>query len=599
LSRSNMKRKIKKTHILAALLLVLLGTVNTHAAQPALVSVTGCVKQPLNLALTDLERYQSVTVQLNGVMEDGSYQGVFYYTGIPLRTLLETAFVQKEETAFSKQVDMAVRVKNREGKQVALSWGEIFFKNPARIILATSARPIMPHHDCKACHTPEEYEPRLDQLNRKIGFPKLVVAGDAYADRCLEDVSTIQVLDLRPGKPTRKMKELFSPECTITGRNVKTTVLRDLSGRPRQALRVKHLGQGKGYHGINVFEGVSFKGLLEEAGVKRDLSEVFLISAPDGYRSLFSYGEVFLDALGDRIILADKMAGKPLKQGGKFFLIPPDDLMADRDVKAAEKVEILSLKTRPKVSVIGVGCGDTSLISLEAVSRMAGADAYVCPPDIRKRFARYMGDKSVLFDLYEFAPPVLRKKHPELSQEALKKLTRERQVRAAGIIKKRLQEGMNVAILDYGDPTIWSGWSWAREFFKGDTLEIVPGLSSFNVANALLGSRIDCNGSIILTTPREIKKNMPLLKSLAEEGQTICIFMGLKDLPNLVPLFRKYYNENTPASLVYKAGYSSSEHVIQTTLGGVQKAADEYPEKFLGLIYIGPCLAVREGEDCE
>ncbi|MFZ0447983.1 MAG: SAM-dependent methyltransferase [Desulfatiglandaceae bacterium] len=594
-----MKRKIKKTHILAALLLVLLGTVNTHAAQPALVSVTGCVKQPLNLALTDLERYQSVTVQLNGVMEDGSYQGVFYYTGIPLRTLLETAFVQKEETAFSKQVDMAVRVKNREGKQVALSWGEIFFKNPARIILATSARPIMPHHDCKACHTPEEYEPRLDQLNRKIGFPKLVVAGDAYADRCLEDVSTIQVLDLRPGKPTRKMKELFSPECTITGRNVKTTVLRDLSGRPRQALRVKHLGQGKGYHGINVFEGVSFKGLLEEAGVKRDLSEVFLISAPDGYRSLFSYGEVFLDALGDRIILADKMAGKPLKQGGKFFLIPPDDLMADRDVKAAEKVEILSLKTRPKVSVIGVGCGDTSLISLEAVSRMAGADAYVCPPDIRKRFARYMGDKSVLFDLYEFAPPVLRKKHPELSQEALKKLTRERQVRAAGIIKKRLQEGMNVAILDYGDPTIWSGWSWAREFFKGDTLEIVPGLSSFNVANALLGSRIDCNGSIILTTPREIKKNMPLLKSLAEEGQTICIFMGLKDLPNLVPLFRKYYNENTPASLVYKAGYSSSEHVIQTTLGGVQKAADEYPEKFLGLIYIGPCLAVREGEDCE
>lgn len=594
-----MKRDMKKVSILASLFLVLFAAVNTHADPPAVVSITGTVKQPLNLTLTDLERYQSVTVQLNGVMEDGSYRGVFYYTGVPLRTLLDAAFVQKEETGFSKQVDMAVRVKNREGKEVALSWGEIFFKNPARIILATSARPIMPHHDCKTCHTPEEYKPRLQQLNRKIGFPKLVVAGDAYADRCLEDVSTIEVLDLRPGKPARKLKTLFSSECTITGRNVKTTALRDLSGRPRQTLRVKHLGLGKGYHGINVFEGVSFKRLLEEAGVRRDLSEVFLISAPDGYRSLFSYGEVFLDPLGDRIILADKMAGKPLKQGGKFFLIPPDDLMADRDVQAAETVEVLSLKTRPKVSVIGVGCGDTNLISLEAVSRMAEADAYVCPPDIRKRFARYMGNKPVLFDLYEFAPPVLRKKHPELSQEALKKLMRERQVNAAGIIKQKLQEGMNVAILDYGDPTIWSGWSWAREFFKGDTLEIVPGLSSFNVANALLGSRIDCNGSIILTTPWEIKQSKPLLKSLAEEGQTICIFMGLQDLPNLVPLFRQYYKEETPAALVYKAGYSSSEHVIQTTLGGLRKAADGYPEKFLGLIYIGPCLAVREGEDCE
>jgi precorrin-4 methylase len=599
LSRLNMKRMIKKTPILTALLLVLLATVNAHANRPTLVSVAGCVSQPLNLSQEDLARYQTISVQLNGVMEDGSYRGVFYYTGVPLRTLLETAFVQKGETSFSKGVDLAVRIRNRDGKQVALSWGEIFYKNPGRILLAISARPIMPHHDCKACHTPEKYKPRLNQLHRKIGFPKLVITGDAYADRCLENVSAIEVIDLRPGKPTTKMKKLFSPECTVTGKDMQTIVLRDLSNRPRRALRVKHLGEGKGYHGINEFSGVPFKTLLKDAGTKPDLNLVFLASAPDGYRSLFSYGEVFLDPLGDRIILADKMDGKPLKQGGRFFLIPPDDLMADRDVKAVEKIEVLSLKQKPKVSVIGVGCGDTNLITLEAVSFMAEADAYVCPPDIRKRFSRYMGNKPVLFDLYEFAPPVLKRKHPGLSEEGLKKMIKENQVRAAGIIEQRLKAGDTVAILDYGDPTIWSGWSWAREYLKGDALEIIPGLSSFNVSNALLGSRIDCNGTIVLTTPWEIKQNMPFLKSLAEEGQTICIFMGLKNLPGLVPLFEEYYKKETPAALVYKAGYSASEHVIHTTLHGLQKAADGYPEKFLGLIYIGPCLTVREGEDCE
>jgi hypothetical protein len=78
--------------------------------------------------------------------------------------------------------------------------------------------------------------------------------------------------------------------------------------------------------------------------VKPDLSQVFLVSAPDGYRSLFSYGEVFLDPAGGRVILADRSNGKPLKRGGKFFLAPPDDLMADRDVKAVEKIELISLR---------------------------------------------------------------------------------------------------------------------------------------------------------------------------------------------------------------------------------------------------------------
>lgn len=47
--------------------------------------------------------------------------------------------------------------------------------------------------------------------------------------------------------------------------------------------------------------------------------------------------------------MADRMHQAPIKQGGKFFLIPPDDLMADRDVKAVEKIEVISLRQDPQI----------------------------------------------------------------------------------------------------------------------------------------------------------------------------------------------------------------------------------------------------------
>lgn len=563
-------------------------------AFPSTLAITGLVRQPLNLSRQDLNGFDAIRVQLNEVMSDGSFQGVFYYSGVPLKSLLEFAGVEKEETAFGKKVDLAIRVRNKKGIQVALSWGEVFYRNPGGIIVATSASPIMPHKDCKRCHDPEVYQPRLDQFQRKIGFPKLVISSDTYADRSLEEITSIEVLDLRPKMPAKKLKKFHSSEFTITGAVEKAQTVQDLGAYPRKEITVMHLGEGKGYHGVDKFGGSPFKTILDKTGIAPDLSKTFLISAPDGYRSLFSYGEIFLSPAGDRMTLADRINGHPIKNGGKFILVSPDDLMSDREVKAVQKIEVISLHNAPTIYVIGMGCGDTNLISLEAISYMAKADEFVCPPDIKDRFAKYIGDKPVLLDIYKFAPPRLKKKNPGLSQEKIDELMNKERTKAVNIIKNALDKGKSVAILDYGDPIIWSGWSWVQEYFSDERIEIIPGLSSFNVSNALIKRKIGCNGSIILTTSRGIMENNRMLKALAEKGETLCIFMGLKDIDHLVVEFLKYYNGQTPAYLAYKAGYSGSEHLIQTTLDGLQKAADETHEKFLGLIYIGPCLELNK-----
>ena len=557
------------------------------------LSITGLVEQPLNLSLNDLKQYQSVEAQLNEVFEDGAYRGAFVFRGIPLKTLLEAAFIQKEETPFNKKVDLAIVVKNKNGKQAVLSWGEVFYKNPGRIIVAFSARPIMPHKDCRRCHSPEVYKPRLDQLHRQIGFPKLIVTGDEYADRSLDDIIGIQVVDLRPEMPAQKVKTLFSPEFEVTGAVEKPMTVSDFSGYPKKTVKARHLGEGKGYHGIDKMEGVPLRSFLNKAGITPDINSVFLLSAPDGYRSLLSYGEVFLDPAGERMVVADRMNNQPIKKNGKFFFVPPDDLMADRDVKAVNKIEVISVRQTPKIYVIGVGCGDTDLITLEAVSTMAGIDVFVCPPDIQKQFSKYMGNKPVLLNLYDFVPPVLRKKHPGLSSEELETLLKKEQSDAAVKIQKALDEGKTVAILEYGDPSIWSGWRWAWNAFPEGTIQIVPGLSSFNVSNALIGEDLACNGAMVIATPRGLREDPQMVKAIASKGETLCIFMGLKDVEDLVSFLGKWYRGTTPACIVSKAGYSVGEELVNTTLDNLAEAANNAAEKFLGLIYVGPCLTEK------
>jgi precorrin-4 methylase len=81
-----------------------------------------------------------------------------------------------------------------------------------------------------------------------------------------------------------------------------------------------------------------------------------------------------------------------------------------------------------------------------------------------------------------------------------------------------------------------------------------------------------------------------MIQAVAECGDTLAIFMGLKDFENLVPLLRKYYPETTPVCLVYEAGFTGKERVIRTTLHEAPEVARQEKEKWLGLIYIGPCL---------
>ena len=327
-----------------SILLLLLSSENIFAESVRTLSITGAVKQPLTLTMEDIKDSKPIRVLLNEITRDNKFKGIFSCQGVPLKTLVQLACIDKGKTDFSKHVDLTILIKNKKGQQTVLSWGEVFFKNPGEIIIAYSASPVMPHKDCKSCHAPEVYKPWLSQLERDIGFPKLVMTADIYSDRSMEEITEIKVVDLKPKIKADRSKDLFSPGFTIIGSSAKPVIIKSISDYPMEEIYVKVVGEGKGYHGTKKFKGTPFMGLLKNAKINMDINTVFIISAPDGYRSLLSYGEIFFSPVGDRIIIANRANGQEIKKGGKFCLVLPDDFMADRWVKAVEKIEVISFK---------------------------------------------------------------------------------------------------------------------------------------------------------------------------------------------------------------------------------------------------------------
>ena len=363
-----------------------------------MLTVNGLVKQPLRLSMADLGRMSSARVKCNDIKSDGSFHGCFWLQGVPLRDILELAQIGKDGHGFNKAVDLAVVVKNAQGRQVTVSWGEIFYRNPGEAILALSSTPVRPKKNCKACHEPDVYEDLIKQLDRKLGLPKLVMTSDFASDRDLEDVVSLRVVEPVDVPQGPRPKTLYSPTLSVVGPDGKENKLDKLPALHRRTILANQVGEGKGFHGRPHFSGVALADLLKHFKISGDDQSAVVISAPDGYASLVSWAELFRGPLGGRIIVADQMDGKPMKTNGRFALILPDDLWADRWVKAAGKIEVVRLADKPRLTVIGMGCGDSNLLTLEALDALAQADVLVAPKDLQKRFAAFLAGKPVLFD---------------------------------------------------------------------------------------------------------------------------------------------------------------------------------------------------------
>lgn len=97
---------------------------------------------------------------------------------------------------------------------------------------------------------------------------------------------------------------------------------------------------------VAAYEGVLLSELLNAAGFASgaDVPGYVVATASDGYRVVFSLGEIDPTVSENRILVADKANGAPLTgRDGTFRLVVPRDIRSVRSVRMLTSIEVVVL----------------------------------------------------------------------------------------------------------------------------------------------------------------------------------------------------------------------------------------------------------------
>jgi precorrin-4 methylase len=197
-----------------------------------------------------------------------------------------------------------------------------------------------------------------------------------------------------------------------------------------------------------------------------------------------------------------------------------------------------------RLYLVSVGNGDPDNITLRALNVIRRSAVIFCSDDIREKFADLLHEKEIHKTGLRVHRTYMRKAGDR--QSAIKEVGR-----IDGIIRTAVREGKTVSVLDSGDPTIYRPNMWFMEVFEDLQPEIVPGVSSFNAANAALRKGVtsgEITRSVVLTNGAEIDK-------LASARTTMVFFTMHLSIGEIVKKLKPYYPPETPVAVVLQAGY--------------------------------------------
>jgi precorrin-4 methylase len=246
--------------------------------------------------------------------------------------------------------------------------------------------------------------------------------------------------------------------------------------------------------------------------------------------------------------------------------------------------------------LVGVGPGDPDLITLRGVRVMEEADLVFCSKRIKEKFARHLEGKEVVHGYWRLFP-YYGKDPSELEGEQRREceeITRKRNEFIAQV-RRAVEGGRTVAVLDSGDPLIYGPSDWCLEEFEDLHPVVVPGLSSFNAGNAALRRGITTSEhtkSVILTATDWPGKTDTIDK-LSVHRSTMVLFTMKAEFEDFIEKLSINYPPETPVAIVKHAGYVEKEEVLTGTLGTIRDQVGEEKLPFEYLIYVGDFLTHR------
>ncbi|MCS7482675.1 cobalt-precorrin-4/precorrin-4 C(11)-methyltransferase [Umezawaea endophytica] len=223
-----------------------------------------------------------------------------------------------------------------------------------------------------------------------------------------------------------------------------------------------------------------------------------------------------------------------------------------------------------RISFVGAGPGAADLITLRGAKRIAEADVVVWAPSVVD------------------AECVREHARPEAELVDFSRVPADEVV---DVYRRAAAGRLKVVRLHAGDPSLWGEVQEHHDTCGrlGLELEVVPGVSQFSAAAAVIGRELttsDVAQSLILTGPEGSEH----LQEFAGHGTTMAVSLSAARTGQLVEKLRAGgYAEETPIVVAYKVSWPD-ETVVHTTLACLEASVKEHKLYRTTLFLVGSVL---------
>lgn len=168
------------------------------------------------------------------------------------------------------------------------------------------------------------------------------------------------------------------------------------------------------------------------------------------------------------------------------------------------------------------------------------------------------------------------------------------------ILKEAHEKDQDVARVHTGDPSIFG--STAEQIRKMEELgipyEIVPGVSSFTAAAAILGKELTLPelSQTVIITRAEGRTPMPereKLSSLAEHRATLVLFLSITLIREVVEDLIPHYGKDCPVAIIQKATWPDQK-IVRGTLEDITAKVHREKIASTALILVGWILTSKD-----
>jgi uroporphyrinogen III methyltransferase/synthase len=239
-----------------------------------------------------------------------------------------------------------------------------------------------------------------------------------------------------------------------------------------------------------------------------------------------------------------------------------------------------------KVYLVGAGPGDPGLLTIKAKECLEQADIVIYD---------YLANEKLL----DYVKPQAKRIYvgKKAGQHTLK------QEEINRLLVESAQTYPVAVRLKGGDPFLFGrGGEEALELVKHNIpFEVVPGISSGLAATAYAGIPVthrELASSVAFITGHEAQKTQGSAsvdwRRVAKSCDTLVIFMGVKNLPNIAhELLSSGVSEDTPVAVIRKGTYPS-QRTIAGTLKNIVQLSEEHNITPPAIIVVGDVVKLRE-----